>query len=412
MATLQAAWDVKKAEMTAEKEGIQRQRPRNVADPSISVEQLSKTLEGYMRHSKCSDLWRLVCPPPSLPALHWHSPVNAEWVVKLCPLAFDVFGFAKNTKVQSVRLRKALADLHEQRVMELPHGLGSKDDCLDRMDLTLRIGFTQFATLKKNPNLRTKVERCLTREEQFKLDLVLEKVYMPVEDCPEQLAICDVPRGGKEKEPEPKAKQTMLRRSFQFSASALLHVSEVPEMPDIFKKILKRDSVPEVVPKSPSPAFASFRSEEDLLQCAMAFVPQQLDGKKKKSEKKKSTEKKKGKNAKTKGKAKNKKGKKALQASAEGVKGSKKEAVRATKKHPGGNGGQPPSGDGAPTCPDYLIMEKPTPEDGYRNLYVSRHWHRARQLARRCGLSKDEQKQRAGKARKQTAAIWDEMHPN
>ena len=411
MASLQAAWDVKRAELAAEKEVAQKLRVRNVADPAISVQQIVKTVDAFMFHNKCSDLWRLISPPPSLPVCTWQSPVNAEWLVKLAPLAFEVFHFAQNTKLQGTRVRKALATLYAQRTLELPDRLGSKDDVVDKLDLTLRIGFQQFLVVKRNASLKSKIFRSLNQEEQFKMEMVLERIVLAEEDKQESfptcdktpLAICDQKDENAEihepKDEKAMEKKPYLRRSFQFSAKSL---EEITKVPDIFNKILLRN-------KEPTLALVP-ASEEDLLMDAMAFVPQQLGSKAKKSEKKK-----KGKSAKAKEKAKSKKEKKAPKAKAkalaQGVHGSKKGAqVKSSGKKPGGNGRQPPSGGGVPTCPEYLILDKPTPEDGYRNLYVSRHWHRARNMARRFGLSKEEQKKKAGKAREQASLLWDEMH--
>jgi hypothetical protein len=229
--------------------------------------------------------------------------------------------------------------------------------------------------------------------------MVLERIVLSEGDKQEPspicdkkpLAICDKKDEDEEiqqpKEEKAMEKKPYLRKSLQFSSSSL---EEITRVPDIFNKILHRNKEPEV------PLISA--GEEDLLMDAMAFVAQQLGSKAKKSERKKG---KKGKKA-PKAKAK---------ATAKGAHGSKKGAqVKSSGKKPGGNGRQPPSGDGVPTCPDYLILDKPPPEDGYRNLYVSRHWHRARNLSRRFGLSKEEQKKRASKAREQASLLWDEMH--
>ena len=61
---------------------------------------------------------------------------------------------------------------------------------------------------------------------------------------------------------------------------------------------------------------------------------------------------------------------------------------------------------------DYVIVDMPTMEDTYRNLYVSRHWHRADQLAKKCGLSKEERIKRRCKASEEAGKIWDDLHPN
>ena len=98
MVSLAAALDMKKL-LQEQKAEAAKDRKRNVADPSISVDQICTSFESFMKHHKCNDLWRLICPPQGLINVTWQSPVNPEWVAKLTGLAFEIFDFAKNTKV-------------------------------------------------------------------------------------------------------------------------------------------------------------------------------------------------------------------------------------------------------------------------------------------------------------------------
>ena len=92
----------------------------------------------------------------------WQSPVNPEWVAKLAGIAFEIFDFAKSTKIQGVRVKKALAALHDQRNLTLPQHLGQKDDAMDQIDLKLRVGLNMFRELKQSSTLRNRVFRNLT----------------------------------------------------------------------------------------------------------------------------------------------------------------------------------------------------------------------------------------------------------
>ena len=65
-----------------------------------------------------------------------------------------------------------------------------------------------------------------------------------------------------------------------------------------------------------------------------------------------------------------------------------------------------------PLSPDYVIQDNPSMEDGYRNLYTSRHWHRADQLAKKCGLPMEERKRRRKEAAEEAGRIWDRLRPN
>ena len=142
MAGLAAAVEMQKKLLQEQRAEAAKDKKRFVADPCIAVNDICKSLQCFMQHHKCNDLWRLICPPQSLINVCWQTPVNPEWVVKLSGLAFDIFDFAKNTKLQSVRVKMALQALLEQKNITLPDHLGQKEDAMDSIDLKLRIGWT------------------------------------------------------------------------------------------------------------------------------------------------------------------------------------------------------------------------------------------------------------------------------
>ena len=95
MAGLAAALEMKKKLLQEQKAEAAKHGKRNVADPSISVNDISNTLDAFMKHHRCEDLWRLISPPQGMINVTWQSPVNPEWVVKLSGLAYDIFEYAK-----------------------------------------------------------------------------------------------------------------------------------------------------------------------------------------------------------------------------------------------------------------------------------------------------------------------------
>ena len=157
MATLAAALEMRKKLVQEQKAEAAKERRRNIADPSISVNDICNTLDAFMKHHKCDDLWRLICTPQGVINVTWQSPVNPEWVVKLSGLAFDIFDFAKNTKLLAARVKKALVALRDQRNLTLPQYLGQKDDAMDQIDLKLRIGLNMFRELKQSATVRSRV---------------------------------------------------------------------------------------------------------------------------------------------------------------------------------------------------------------------------------------------------------------
>lgn len=124
MASLEAAFAERKELVGSEASKRQQNRFRLVADPLITVEQLQFAFEAYMKHKGCSDFLRLVGPPPSFVGISWQSPPCPEWLVKISGLAFDIFGFAKNTKIQGVKVKRALNALYLNRQLTYPQQLG------------------------------------------------------------------------------------------------------------------------------------------------------------------------------------------------------------------------------------------------------------------------------------------------
>ena len=413
MASLAAAVEMRKKMLQEQKAEAAKEKKRNVADPAISVDQICKTFDAFMKHSKCDDLWRLVCPPQGVINVTWQSPVNPEWVVKLTGIAFDIFEYAKNTKLLGARVKKALVALHDQRNLTLPQHLGQKDDAMDNIDLKLRIGLNMFRELKQSSTLRSRVFRVLTCDEQTKVQMCLDKIILEdsVEGGGDQ---CTTSPAALHELPAPQvetpetslvpvqneAKQS-LRRSLQFSPSSL---GKIEELPAIFGKILAGKCSTGIQEKMPAQAL----TDADILQAAMDFVPSQVDGKKKQSGSNKKKEKKK--TASQKKKIQNKKKtasqKKKIQNKKKTAKPDKK------KEKPAQSCAAKRVRSSVPKSPDYVIDEMPAMEDGYRNLYVSRHWHRANQLAKRCGLSLEQRKIRRRKAAEEAGKIWDDLHPN
>ena len=423
MATLAAALEMRKKLVQEQKAEAAKERRRNIADPSISVNDICNTLDAFMKHHKCDDLWRLICTPQGVINVTWQSPVNPEWVVKLSGLAFDIFDFAKNTKLLAARVKKALVALHDQRNLTLPQYLGQKDDAMDQIDMKLRIGLNMFRELKKSATARSRVFRVLTCDEQAQIQMCLDKILLddsiegdedkptvspPVRtSSPPVLALPapEVETPARSLVPAQTASNQCLRRSLQFSPSALDQISDTPA---IFGKILagqkscvEKNSCMEQARKP-----AQVLTDAQIIEGAMGFVPTQVEGKKKQSGSKQKKNKKK-KNQKKNGKDQKKSQKKENQKKDKCGKAEEKKrtfqstaaAKTSQKKH-------------APLSPDYVIADMPTMEDTYRNLCVSRHWHRADQLAKKCGLSKEERIKRRCKASEEAGKIWDDLHPN
>lgn len=87
---------------------------------------------------------------------------------------------AENTKLQSTKVQKALQVLYTNKVLTVSVPKNSKlEDVLDKMDTAVRIPLAMLRTLKTSETLKAKVFRMLSREEQVRIELCLDKIKLP-----------------------------------------------------------------------------------------------------------------------------------------------------------------------------------------------------------------------------------------
>ena len=375
------------------------QKYRLIADPYIQVGQIQICLEGYMSYMKTSDLWSLVCPPPSLAVANWHTAPNGQWLAKTSNLLYDVLDFARNTKLQGTKVTKALQAIHRNKTLFIDRKL-KPEDAIDRISLSLRIVLSMLRAVKMSEATKSRIMRGLSKEEAAKLNLVLKKVVLPAE-CfgangeefakedsvesldlqPEDLAlVVDKPP---EKPVAAPSQVSSPASSPKFSMTSLLG-----PMPSIFNRILKSK-----VPTQPT-------QDDELLEEAMAVVPEPAQtNKKKKPPPMKAQKAKKGNMGK-----KGNKAKQVQQKTQKQPKTEKTSKAKQTKDH------GPAASSPKPNAPAYKVDVYPTKKDTYRNLYTSRHHNKAKSLALKSGLSMDAAKAWGRKAAAEASAMWDEVH--
>ena len=183
MAALEALVGDKMKIAADEKSQKQTSRLRLIADPNITATALQSILTSFLNYKGHKNLWLVVAPPPSGPSTYgWHASPQGEWMVKASGLIYDLLGIAPNTKIQSTRLMKALKTMHESKDLDLETSTSrTVQDCLDRLDFTIRILMSQVRQLKSSPSLKTKMYRNMSKKEQMALDLILEKTSLPAE---------------------------------------------------------------------------------------------------------------------------------------------------------------------------------------------------------------------------------------
>ena len=183
MAALEALVGDKMKLAAEEKSQKQTNRIRLIADPSITATALQSVLTSFLNYKGHKNLWLVVAPPPSGPTSYgWHTSPQGEWMVKASGLIYDLLNIAPNTKIQSTRLIKALKTMYESKDLDLETSTTrSVQDCLDRLDFTIRVLMSQVRQLKASPSLKTKMFRNMSKKEKVGLDLILGKTTLPAE---------------------------------------------------------------------------------------------------------------------------------------------------------------------------------------------------------------------------------------
>ena len=427
MASREAAFDERKVQLSAENSRRQQAKFRLVSDPYISVQAIQDVLEGYVKHRKCNDLAMLLAPPPAIQNPSWQSPPSPDWMAKCLGLVFDVLSIAPNTKLAHTKVRRAIVNMWVARTIQLDPKLGKPDDQFDNVDLNLRMVMNQFREVKVKADLKQKVLRVLSAEDGIKVQMVLDKIILPKEcykyevmeddsqeapgynrpeEClaivPFEEAKAAAPSYPLDMKDVPGPKPA-LKRSYAFSEESLAKLGPTPE---IFGKILAREpGNPDVAPKR-SQATGASSTDDALLSAAASFVPTQLAGKAKAKAKgaaktvPKGTAKKGKKNKKIKGKT---------TAAAKSKAGKAKSIAKPSQPNdPASAGTEEIELD----IPKYVVEVHPTKADTYKNLYVSRHYNKAKELAIKHGASSEQAKARGRVASAEARKLWDDYHPN
>ena len=176
MAQLAALVEADLAKINA-KDKVDKQRPRLVADPSIGVGDLVSAVRNFCMFKGTSDL-ALIVSPNNGRTLAWKSRPDAEFMVKLAGLCYDLAVLAPNSKLPSKKLRQALAQLLLQGDIR---NMTQKENnsFLDLGDLTIRIAMAQFRTCKQDLQQREIVMKRLQKSDQAKISHVLQRLQLP-----------------------------------------------------------------------------------------------------------------------------------------------------------------------------------------------------------------------------------------
>lgn len=181
MASLAAALAARVDSQAVEERSRRSDRPRLVADPLMSVADLTRVLVNYMSYHRSADLWSLVAPPPqACLSFSWKTPPQPLWLSKCCGLLYELLDVAPNTKVASSKLLLALRTILKDKSLTVPQGVSAADH-LDKIDCGIRTLLAMLRTLSESPATKARCLRMLANRDQMQLQMTLAKVNIPPE---------------------------------------------------------------------------------------------------------------------------------------------------------------------------------------------------------------------------------------
>lgn len=181
--SLDLVLEAKLQEKQEAQSNLQSNKFRLVANPLVSVSSLQNAMTKFLVSKGDKRLWSLIAPPPGCPQTYgWHTSPQPEWLVKVASLLYELVLVAENTKINSKKLGAALNAMEKNRDIELAScRKETAQDVKDKIDLTLRILLAMVRNIKANSALKAKVYRMIPRNDQLRLDILLEKVVLPPE---------------------------------------------------------------------------------------------------------------------------------------------------------------------------------------------------------------------------------------
>ena len=156
MSALEAALGERMEKLAEAKSKKQKAQVRLLVDPNITVTALVAIFTAFVHFKGCSCLESLVEPPPEGPvSFGWHTNPAPAWLTKASGLLYDLLSVAKNSKLASTKVVKALHVMWQNRDLTLKVNQHTKPgDCIDKIDFMVRVLMNQLRVLKTNSSLK------------------------------------------------------------------------------------------------------------------------------------------------------------------------------------------------------------------------------------------------------------------
>lgn len=180
MSNLQAAAEQKTAERNAKLQAA-ASKPRLVADPNIAVGDIQSALEAWCTFKASKNLWGTVCPPIEGPAVFsFKTRPRGPWLAKTMGLLFDLLIIAPNTKLSSMKLKSAVSNMIETKVISNATTKNTQD-FIDMIDTTIRVLLGMIRDTFVDSEKKATVVKYLSVRQQGELSCLLGKVRLPKE---------------------------------------------------------------------------------------------------------------------------------------------------------------------------------------------------------------------------------------
>lgn len=158
-------------------------RPRLVADPRISADDLAEVYHMYCAWKSDKDLYGLVCPPPGGPrTLAWTSKPHPSYMSKMSGLLYDLVKIAPNGKIASSRNVAGLRSLLDNHVIINQHSKTSAT-MIDGVDSMVRIVLAMYREVKRDEKSQQgaypRIMRGCSKTERNRIQLVLDRMKLP-----------------------------------------------------------------------------------------------------------------------------------------------------------------------------------------------------------------------------------------
>ena len=416
---------------------LSKAKPRQVADPSVTVGDLMEPLESFLETTGEKNVMKHLQPPPNT---SWKTSTPITWLAGLATLFEDYLKVAPNAIISSKKHKTAIIRLEEKH--RINFSKKNTDEFADLIDDFIRMGLSHLRSLKQQPEKKEQAFRRADKEQQKTLSHVIDLIRFDVEhqddsqgsqheQGPKQLAMVPFEQDHPEDvqtHPSSGSKEHCKAPPMAGDALAVFdrvlqtHQSDEAEIPITLLKSSRGHSTP--APKTESPPkkhpiklVLTPEEEEIILRSAANASPICKDGKSQNQRfnAQKAKNKKKGKG----------KGKKSDRETEEGEEENKEETRTQPKKRPSAAGDSRASKsqkkDESESL-EHLLKEldfrfeavpgpDKLPRKQRRNQHTSRAYHRTQDFLVRQGYSKEVAQEEARRQSRKAGAWFDERWP-